>query len=125
MVTLNQRIKTNRIQKFRRTRVLDLAGSPQKKVIVTRLGIQKPKKPNSARRKILKVYIPSIKKHAFCYIPAAGHSLQKFSRVLMRGGHRRDLPGMKYCGIRGVYDFLPPPFRKTARSKYGLRNFAI
>jgi len=40
----------------------------------------------------------------------------------MRGGRRRDIPGVKYTGIRGAYGFGPPHSRRTARSKYGIKR---
>lgn len=122
MVTYSQLLKTPRIVKFRRTRRLDLGGAPQVKAVCLRLDIQKPKKPNSARRKVAKIYINKTKKKTFCYIPGIGHTLQKFGRMLVRGGRRRDLPGSKYSAIRGKYDVGFVLNRVKARSRYGLKN---
>ena len=123
MVTYNQLLKTPRKPKFRRTRRLDLQGAPQKRAFCLRLEIQKPKKPNSARRKIARIHISSTGKMTFCYLPGIGHNLQKFNRVLIRGGRRRDLPGSKYSAIRGKFDLHPVFERRNARSKYGLKKF--
>jgi len=43
----------------------------------------------------------------------------------MRGGRRRDIPGMKYTAIRGKLDFDIVYGRKKARSKYGLKKIVI
>jgi small subunit ribosomal protein S12 len=40
----------------------------------------------------------------------------------MRGGHRRDLPGIKYIAIRGVFDFTGLSLRRNGRSKYGVKK---
>ena len=81
-----------------------LEGSPQKKAICLKVYIVKPKKPNSAERKIAKVKL-SNGKVVIGYIPGEGHSLQQHSIVLVEGGRVKDLPGVKYKFIRGVYDF--------------------
>lgn len=112
----------SRPKKFKRTSTLDLRSCPQKKVYCVKLIIRSPKKPNSARRKTMWVYILSTDKKVFCYIPGIGHSLQKHSTVLMRGGRRRDIPGMKYTAIRGKLDFTFVVGRKSSRSKYGLKK---
>lgn len=51
------------------------------------------------------------------------HSLQKHSEVLIRGGRRRDLPGIRYSAIRGVLSFDTPRGRRKARSKYGIKKW--
>jgi len=57
-------------------------------------------------------------------IPGQGHTLQKFSVVLVRGGRTRDIPGVRYKLIRGVEDFtMAETFeRKQRRSFYGLKK---
>lgn len=121
MVTFCQILKRN-IRVFRKkqclTKVLKLA--PQKKGICSRVLILSPKKPCSARRKVVEVFIPSLKKLVIAYIPGIGHSLVKFSRVLIRGGSRPDLPGVHYILVRGKYDLHGLLLRKKARSKYGV-----
>nr|YP_007476184.1 ribosomal protein S12 [Nuclearia simplex]AGE93685.1 ribosomal protein S12 [Nuclearia simplex] len=95
------------------------AGSvpPQLKGVCLKVSIVKPKKPNSANRKIAKVRL-SNNRTVIAYIPGEGHNLQTHSMVLVQGGRRKDLPGVKYKIIRGKYDCLPVS-RKTSRSKYG------
>ena len=41
---------------------------------------------------------------ATAYIPGEGHNLQEHSVVLVRGGRKRDLPGVRLVCIRGKYD---------------------
>jgi len=63
------------------------------------------------------------KKRIYGYIPGEGHNLQEHSVILIRGGRVKDLPGIKYKIIRGVYDFEGLFRRRQARSKYGTKNF--
>ena len=62
----------------------------------------------------------STKKTTHCHIPGIKHNLQKYSTVLIRGGHVKDLPGIKYRVIRGKYDLKYVYDRFKARSKYGV-----
>jgi len=120
--TFSQLARGCRKKKFRRTNKLDLQSCPQKKIYCIKLIIRTPKKPHSAKRKCMWVYILSTDKKVFCYIPGIGHNIQKHSTGLMRGGRRRDIPGMKYSAIRGVLDFSFVYGRCTSRSKYGLKK---
>jgi small subunit ribosomal protein S12 len=82
-----------------------------------------PRKPNSALRKVARVFL-SNRKRINAYIPGmAFNSLQKHSVVLVRGGRVKDLPGMKYTIIRGKFDLVPLLLRENARSKYGGKCF--
>lgn len=83
-----------------------------------------PKKPNSATRKVAKVTFSKGKRSTFSYIPGIKHNLQKFSTVLLRGGRTKDLPGLKYKLVRGVYDLKGVVNRFKARSKYGIKSLA-
>ncbi len=80
-----------------------------------------PKKPNSAIRKVTRVFLSNTKKITG-YIAGQGHNLQKHSTVLIRGGRVRDLPGVRYKVIRGKYDLRGVMNRKSARSKYGVKK---
>jgi len=80
-----------------------------------------PKKPNSALRKVARVRL-SNGIEVTAYIPGEGHNLQEHSVVLVRGGRVRDLPGVRYHIVRGVYDCAPVQDRKQARSKYGAKK---
>ena len=83
--------------------------------------LKKPKKPNSALRKVAKVKL-STGKIIYAHIPGEGHNLQEHGVVLVRGGRVRDLPGVKYKCVRGKYDLLGVLDRKTSRSKYGRKK---
>lgn len=122
LMTHNQLCRIKRKVRFTRTRTLDLQKCPQKKAHCVKFAIKSPKKPNSARRKTTRVLLLSTMKHVYCYIPGIGYNLQKYSLVLIRGGRRRDIPGMKYTAIRGSFQFHPPLNRRTRRSKYGLKR---
>lgn len=98
-----------------------LRGNPQLKGVCLRVLIKKPKKPNSALRKVAKVKL-SNGSIIFAYIPGIGHNLQEHGLVLVRGGKRKDLPGIKYICVRGKYDLAGVVGRKTSRSKYGAKR---
>jgi small subunit ribosomal protein S12 len=55
MPTINQLVKNMRIRKKKICNVKILKQNPQKKGICRKIRIVKPKKPNSAQRKIAKV----------------------------------------------------------------------
>ena len=96
---------------------------PQKKGMCLRVYEMTPRKPNSALRKVARVFLSNGKK-VNAYIPGMGHnSLQKHSVVLVRGGRVKDLPGMKYHIVRGKFDLVPLMLRENARSKYGGKCF--
>uniref|UniRef100_A0A8C4NB84 Small ribosomal subunit protein uS12m n=1 Tax=Eptatretus burgeri TaxID=7764 RepID=A0A8C4NB84_EPTBU len=78
-------------------------GRPQLKGVVLKTMIRKPKKPNSANRKCVKVRL-SNGKEAVCYVPGEGHNLQEHNIVLVQGGRTQDLPGVKLQVVRGKYD---------------------
>jgi len=82
----------------------------------------KPKKPNSATRKIAKLKL-STKQKMIAYIPGQGHNLQEHSVVLVRGGRVKDLPGIHYHIIRGKLDFTSPEVfdRSARRSKFSVK----
>ncbi len=61
-------------------------------------------------------------KEVTVYIPGEGHNLQEHSIVLVRGGRVRDLPGVRYHVVRGVYDCQGVNDRKQSRSKYGAKR---
>jgi small subunit ribosomal protein S12 len=118
MPTSNQLIRQGREEKRRTDRTRALDKCPQKQGVCLRVSTRKPKKPNSALRKIAKVRL-SNRHDIFAYIPGEGHNLQEHSLVLVRGGRVKDLPGVKFHCIRGVRDLLGIPDRRKGRSKYG------
>jgi small subunit ribosomal protein S12 len=123
MVTLNQVLLRERKRKLRHKHSLALRECPQKKGVCVKVYTTKPKKPNSAIRKIAKVRL-STRQKVIVYIPGQGHSLQQHSVVLVRGGRVPDLPGVQYHMIRGKYDFVfPERFGRSARrSKYSVKK---
>lgn len=98
-----------------------MSKSPQRKGVVLRLRICTPRKPNSARRPIVKTRLTS-KKKALAHIPGSGHNLRRHSRILIAGVGARDLPVVNYTCIRGVYDFSPLFSKKRRRSIYGVKQ---
>lgn len=96
-------------------------GSPFKRGVCTKVYTATPKKPNSALRKIAKVRL-SNGSEVLAYIPGEGHNLQEHSIVLIRGGRVKDLPGVRYHIVRGVYDTQGVEGRKQGRSKYGAKK---
>jgi len=120
--TINQLCKKKRSRRsLRLYHLLALEGCPQKKGFCMRIRTTKPKKPNSAIRKIVRVKL-SNNKLITAYIPGQGYNLQKYSVVLVRGGRVKDLPGIKYKLIRGKYDFsiVETFLRVRRRSRYGI-----
>lgn len=118
MSTLNQLVYNYpRLPKKKKIRTPLLVKNPQRKGICFLVKIVSPKKPNSGRRKVAKLTL-STRKQLLCSIPGESSTLQKHHSVLFRGGHVRDIPGMKYKCIPGVYDFKAVR-RTTRRSKYG------
>lgn len=122
MVTITQLLKKKiRKKKLALNKTPDMHFNPQVKGVCLKIIIRKPKKPNSAQRKVAKLKL-STKKKVEAYIPGEGHTLQQYSVVLIRGGRVKDLPGVKYHIIRGKYDFLGVKNRKSSRSKYGVKK---
>jgi small subunit ribosomal protein S12 len=121
MATLNQLVKYPRLQKPNNKKARLLEGCPQRKAVCTKVYIQTPKKPNSAKRKVAKLRF-SNGSRTIAYIPGEGHNLQEHSVVLIRGGGVKDLPGVKYKMIRGKYDLACIKDRIQGRSKYGKKK---
>lgn len=120
MATKNQSVKFKKNLKIKYKRPkLNLC--PQRKGIVLRLRICTPRKPNSARRPVVKTKL-STKKKALAHIPGSGHNLRRHSRVLIAGVGARDLPVVNYSCLRGVYDFSPLFSKRRRRSIYGVKQ---
>ncbi|EJS41868.1 YNR036C [Saccharomyces arboricola H-6] len=94
---------------------------PQRKGVVLRVMVLKPKKPNSAQRKACRVRLTN-GNVVSAYIPGEGHDAQEHSIVYVRGGRCQDLPGVKYHVIRGVGDLSGVVNRISSRSKYGAKK---
>jgi len=123
MSTNNQSLKKN-IIKNKKIKKRALENSPQKKGTCIKVFITTPKKPNSAARKTIKVILISNKLQVQCHIPGIGHSLQRYSTVLIQGAKVRDLPGIKYRAVRGKFDLKKVYDRKKSRSKYGISKLS-
>ncbi len=121
MPTINQLVRHPRRTPKRKSKVRDLACSPQKRGVCLQVRTVTPKKPNSALRKVTRVRL-SNGKEVTAYIGGEGHNLQEHSIVLIRGGRVRDLPGVRYHVIRGCLDTLGVDGRKQGRSKYGTKR---
>ncbi len=93
-------------------------GSPFKRGVCVKVTTMTPKKPNSALRKIARVRL-SNGMEVTAYIPGVGHNLQEHSIVMIRGGRVKDLPGVRYHIVRGVYDTQGVADRRRGRSLYG------
>ncbi len=96
-------------------------GSPFKRGVCVKVTTTTPKKPNSALRKIARVRL-SNGQEVTAYIPGIGHNLQEHSIVLIRGGRVKDLPGVRYHIVRGVYDTQGVSDRRQGRSLYGAKR---
>ncbi len=95
--------------------------SPFKKGVCLQVKTMTPKKPNSALRKVARVRL-SNGDEVTAYVPGEGHDLQEHSVVLVKGGRVKDLPGIKYTLVRGVYDLAGVSDRKSSRSLYGAKK---
>jgi len=119
--TINQLVRLGRERLKRKTTAPALAGAPQRRGVCTRVYTTTPKKPNSALRKVARVRL-SNSYEVTAYIPGEGHNLQEHSIVLIRGGRVKDLPGVRYHIVRGVYDTGGVNDRNQGRSKYGTKR---
>ena len=103
-LTLNQAIRRRVPQVKKRPTAPLLQNNPFKKGVVNQIFIAKPKKPNSAKRKVARITL-SNGETVQAYIQGEGHNLQEHSVVLVRGGRAQDLPGVRcvFCsGVRGL-----------------------
>ncbi len=136
MPTVNQLIRKGRKTKVKKSKTPALEtvynpairkrrklakGSSFKRGVCTRVTTTTPKKPNSALRKIARVRL-SNGLEVTAYIPGMGHNLQEHSIVLVRGGKVKDLSGVRYTVVRGVYDTQGVQGRKQGRSLYGAKK---
>lgn len=110
--TITNTLKNNKSKKL---------PGPFKRGVCLKVTVTTPKKPNSAQRKIAKVRL-SNGTEVIAYIPGEKHTLQEHSVVLVRGGRVKDLPGVKYHVVRGVYDANSVEDRKQGRSLMGTKR---
>lgn len=123
MSTINQLVRKKRKNKFHKVKLKALESCPYKRGVCIKVSTTKPKKPNSAIRKIAKIIL-SNKKRITAAIPGIGHDLQEHSSVIIRGGRANDLPGVRYKVVRGRLDMNSYEAfgRKNSRSKYGVKK---
>src|SRR5436309_11103826 len=121
MPTINQLVRKPRRQKRTFSKAPVLEKNPFKQGVCLIVRTMTPKKPNSALRKIARVRL-STGREVTVYIPGEGHNLQEHSIVLVRGGRIKDLPGVRYHIVRGVFDCQGVADRKQSRSKYGAKR---
>jgi small subunit ribosomal protein S12 len=121
MATFNQLAKGLRGKKKKYVMCKALQNCPHKKGVCVRVYNTKPKKPNSAQRKVAKVKL-SNGYNVLAYIPGQGHNLQQHSAVFVRGGRVKDLPGVHYHILRNKEDFRADErfARSARRSKFGI-----
>ncbi|RSL71831.1 hypothetical protein CEP54_001090 [Fusarium duplospermum] len=94
---------------------------PALKGVCLRVGVVRPKKPNSGERKTARVKL-STGAVITAYIPGEGHNIQQHSVVLVRGGRAQDCPGVRYRLVRGALDLGGVASRTTSRSKFGTKK---
>lgn len=119
--TLNQVMRGARKKSKPLTKSPALDMSPQRKGVCVRVYTTKPKKPNSAVRKVARVKL-SNGSMITAYIPGEGHNLQEHSVVMVRGGRVQDCPGVRYKCIRGSMDLQGVNGRMSSRSMYGAKK---
>ena len=120
MPTINQLVRKGRKKAVSKSKAPVLESCPQRKGVCLQVKTTTPKKPNSALRKVARVRLTN-GKEVTVYIGGEGHNLQEHSIVMVRGGRVRDLPGVRYHVVRGVYDCSGVDTRRQARSKYGTK----
>lgn len=109
MSTIRQLIKRyKRVRKVRKSSVPALGGCPHKLGTVKNILIEKPKKPNSARRSIFRIVLKN-KRIIRAHIPGiykikAQKKLNKFGVALVRGGRTQDLIGIRYKLVLNKFD---------------------
>ncbi|MCX6799611.1 MAG: 30S ribosomal protein S12 [Candidatus Falkowbacteria bacterium] len=134
MPTINQLIRKGRTRKVAKNKTVALSmmldslhrkkrtmNAPFKRGVCLKVTTVTPKKPNSALRKIARVRL-SNGQEVTSYIPGIGHNLQEHSIVMIKGGKTKDLSGVRFKVIRGVYDAQGVENRKKCRSKYGVKK---
>lgn len=113
MISLKS-LKTKSKKKIKKYKIK----KPFFKGVCLKVFLKKPKKPNSANRKVAKIKLSNgIRADAF--IPGVNRNLNQHSVVLVKHGKISDLPGVKFKIIRNKYDCFPVLNRKSSRSKYG------
>jgi small subunit ribosomal protein S12 len=122
MPTISQLVRKGRKAKSKKTSTPALKACPQRRGVCVRVYTATPKKPNSAMRKVARVRLTS-GIEVTSYIPGEKHNLQEHSVVLVRGGRVKDLPGVRYHIVCGIFDTTGVDNgRNQGRSKYGVKR---
>ncbi len=136
MPTINQLVRKKRQWKTKKSKapallkgfnvltdrpVVFKKGSPFKRGVCLQVKTMTPKKPNSALRKVARVRLTN-GMEVTAFIPGEGHNLQEHSIVVIRGGRKKDLPGVRYQVVRGVLDTVGVEARRRGRSRYGAKK---
>src|SRR5271157_2950645 len=105
MSTINQLVRNPRVQQKSKPRAPALEGCPQRRGVIQRITVIKPKKPNSAQRCVAKVLLTN-GRYITAYVPGegTGKKLQEHSVVLVKGGGPPDLVGVHYRLVCGAGD---------------------
>lgn len=135
--------KLKRKPKYYKNKRIALRGCPQKLCILkTNIREVTPRKPNSAKRKVAWVSTRRPRHlggydQFFAYLmgeskktmspdnPNPFQGLQRYSRVLVRGGRTKDTPGLKYKLMHSSNTKLslkPLVYLRKKRSKYGVKK---
>jgi small subunit ribosomal protein S12 len=121
MSTISQVVRKGRQKKNVQKKKGRMQGRPQMRAVCLRVYTVTPRKPNSALRKVVHVQL-SRGKSSIAAVPGEGHNLQEHAVVLVRGGRRRDLPGVRLLVVRGKLDCSSVESRRKGRSHYGAKK---
>lgn len=106
LATFNQVLRGARsARRLQKKKSPALSFRPHMRGVCLRVGVTKPKKPNSGQRKTCRVRLSS-GRLVDAYIPGEGHNIQQHSVVLLRGGRVQDCPGVRYHCVRGAHDLV-------------------
>lgn len=120
-MSINQLVRNKRKRQKKKTGVPSLGKAPQRRGVCVRVYTTTPRKPNSALRKVARVRLTT-GAYETVYIGGEGHNLQEHAIVLVRGGKRGDLPGVRYQVVRGKLDASGVDARRKGRSLYGAKK---
>jgi small subunit ribosomal protein S12 len=125
MTTLSQCLSdSGRIKKAPASRTFKLRQKPQVAGLVRRVHVMAPKKPNSGKRRIVKVKIRNKNIRDRLTAKVSGNDMfpARFYRILIEGGRANDTPGVTYTAVRGTFDFAGLVSKNYRRSVYGLKR---
>ena len=108
MPTVNQLVRHPRSPEHAKTKTPRSRARPRSAASARACTRSRPKKPNSALRKVARVRLTN-GMEITCYIPGISHNLQEHSVVLVRGGRVKDLPGVRYKIVRHALDTSGDP----------------